>query len=523
MVLLSKQAEAAENGELSESEDKAIRAHRNQALKQVSAKTLARYKQIYAVLIHLVPGIKLLISDSDDSSRSAKRRKVLKKINHAMNEARSNDITGLREKIIGYATPNPRVAPLSPPIPPGSSRSQMGLNHPVLAGYLCPVEYVKAFDRNPEGTRKKLEDGKIKMSSTNFPALLWEDCGRKFNEINMLEGFFQGFYMEQVIRHIFTGPSTGYGDDVRGSKPSNSDLHHMDQVGGAQLAYAAVHARFGISSKTRWSEKDGALNYRKYYYALMDIIEECEDIVWKEELLKHYNVVLFKDEKGRQNDFDADDEEEENMDGEPSNNCGFFSRMRAQVAARVSSNTDQDASNPGFGSTSDSNMATEQTTHAGDGSPVLASGNPPAPRPHTPPATSGQATSSSLGPSSHTPPATSGQATSSSLGGLSHIPPAPSPRAYPAALPDHSSNSTIQTSPRQPHASLAPMQNNVVPQPRAPTPMSDLSDVEALEECHKRATIKKGKRKAVVGSDEEGAPAESSKPTCSKRARKVKK
>ncbi|KAG6369821.1 hypothetical protein JVT61DRAFT_12528 [Boletus reticuloceps] len=178
------------------------------------------------------------------------------------------------------------------------------------------------------------------------------------------------------------------------------------------------------------------------------------------------------DEKGRQNDFDADDDKEENMDGEPSNNRGFFSRMRAQVAARVSSNADQDASNPGFGSTSDSNMLTEQTTHASDGSPVLASGNPPAPRPHTPPATSGQATSSSLGPSSHTPPA-------------------PSPQAYPAALPDHSSNSTVQTSPRQPRASPAPIQNNIVPQPRAPTPMSDLSDVEALEECRKRATIKK--------------------------------
>ncbi|KAG6371245.1 hypothetical protein JVT61DRAFT_9870 [Boletus reticuloceps] len=210
------------------------------------------------------------------------------------------------------------------------------------------------------------------------------------------------------------------------------------------------------------------------------------------------------DEKGRQNDFDADDDKEENMDGEPSNNRGFFSRMRAQVAARVSSNADQDASNPGFGSTSDSNMLTEQTTHASDGSPVLASGNPPAPRPHTPPATSGQATSSSLGPSSHTPPA-------------------PSPQAYPAALPDHSSNSTVQTSPRQPRASPAPIQNNIVPQPRAPTPMSDLSDVEALEECRKRATIKKGKRKAVVGSDEEGVPAESSKPTRSKRARKGKK
>ena len=34
------------------------------------------------------------------------------------------------------------------------------------------------------------------------------------------------------------------GGDARGSKPNNSELNHMDQVGGAQLAYAAVQVRF---------------------------------------------------------------------------------------------------------------------------------------------------------------------------------------------------------------------------------------------------------------------------------------
>ena len=44
----------------------------------------------------------------------------------------------------------------------------------------------------------------------------------------------------QITRHIFTGPSTGMGGEARGSKPNNSELNLMDQVGGAHLAYAAV-------------------------------------------------------------------------------------------------------------------------------------------------------------------------------------------------------------------------------------------------------------------------------------------
>ena len=30
------------------------------------------------------------------------------------------------------------------------------------------------------------------------------------------------------------------GGNVRGSKPNNLELNHMDQVGGAQLAYTAI-------------------------------------------------------------------------------------------------------------------------------------------------------------------------------------------------------------------------------------------------------------------------------------------
>lgn len=47
-------------------------------------------------------------------------------------------------------------------------------------------------------TRNKLESGKIKMTSTNFPAFLWEDNGRKFDIDNLFEGFFRGFYIERV-------------------------------------------------------------------------------------------------------------------------------------------------------------------------------------------------------------------------------------------------------------------------------------------------------------------------------------
>ena len=49
-------------------------------------------------------------------------------------------------------------------------------------------------------------------------------------------------------------------------------------------------AQFAISSQTCWGEKDGRFNYCKFYYMIIDLIDECENISWKDELLQHYNM-----------------------------------------------------------------------------------------------------------------------------------------------------------------------------------------------------------------------------------------
>jgi hypothetical protein len=47
-------------------------------------------------------------------------------------------------------------------------------------------------------THKKLESGKIKMSSTEFLEFLWKENGHKFDEANLFQGFFCGLYIERV-------------------------------------------------------------------------------------------------------------------------------------------------------------------------------------------------------------------------------------------------------------------------------------------------------------------------------------
>ena len=56
------------------------------------------------------------------------------------------------------------------------------------------------------------------------------------------------------------------------------------------MADICTQARFAISAKSQWAEKNGRFNYHKFYYGVLNFIEDCEVTEWKADLLKHFNV-----------------------------------------------------------------------------------------------------------------------------------------------------------------------------------------------------------------------------------------
>ncbi|KAG8219217.1 hypothetical protein J3R82DRAFT_40 [Butyriboletus roseoflavus] len=67
------------------------------------------------------------------------------------------------------------------------------------------------------------------------------------------------------------------------------------------LALESAHSRVG-------QKKMVASTTSKFYYITMDLIDECEDIEWKEGLLKHFNMLFFKNEEGWGGDLKAMDD-----------------------------------------------------------------------------------------------------------------------------------------------------------------------------------------------------------------------
>ncbi|KAG1792376.1 hypothetical protein EV424DRAFT_1280883, partial [Suillus variegatus] len=132
---------------------------------------------------------------------------------------------------------------LSPPVNNGtSSRSHLGVNHPVLASFLCPITAIKDYHQDPAETWKKLANGQILMSAADFPAYLWEGTplGESYDDDSMTDGLFKGYFLVCIMRHIFTGPSTALGEDSRATRSCNASLHDMTTVQPEHIAYACV-------------------------------------------------------------------------------------------------------------------------------------------------------------------------------------------------------------------------------------------------------------------------------------------
>ncbi|KAH7883359.1 hypothetical protein F5I97DRAFT_1815300 [Phlebopus sp. FC_14] len=172
-------------------------------------------------------------------------------MNETIKATRSDDAARLRDKMTYYAAPNPSVVGISPPIPSGSSKTQMGFNHVFLASLLCPIESVSSFISDPPGTLARLQSGQIEVTAQEFPAFLWEDNGKNYNPENMFDGLFRGYLLERVgqnfieddyanTRSGYTGPSTSLAEGSRSTRACNADLHQMDTIEPAHIAYACV-------------------------------------------------------------------------------------------------------------------------------------------------------------------------------------------------------------------------------------------------------------------------------------------
>ncbi|KAG2037514.1 hypothetical protein BDR03DRAFT_1010581 [Suillus americanus] len=197
-------------------------------------------------------GLRPLIADHPKSKQLTQ---IARKMNTIISGTHSDDATHLKAQISHYTTPEPLKEALKPTIYNGGSlsRPHVGINHPVLASFLCLILGLANFNKDPAQAQKFME----------------------------------------IMCHIFTGPSTALGDDSCSTHSCNVSLYDITTVEVVHIAYACIQASFGISNENKWAKADGKFNNQAFYYNIIDFICECKDRDWAEGLFKWWNKSLF--------------------------------------------------------------------------------------------------------------------------------------------------------------------------------------------------------------------------------------
>ncbi|KAG1838089.1 hypothetical protein DFJ58DRAFT_846209 [Suillus subalutaceus] len=269
---LLQQEEAAAKGELDESK----------------AEKQTRKKRLSAIMWTLI----------NNHTEARELTKVTQKVNTVISATRSDDAACLKSQIGHYAAPIPSDGGLKPAIYNGNpSRSHLGVNHPVLASFLFPVSHLAKFNRDPANVfslrfaflrgQKKLASGGICMTANDFPAFLWsgKPPGCDYDDDTMIDSLLQGYLIERL------------GQDSWVTQTCNAALHDMTTVEAEHIAYAAC---FGIGMQNKWLDIDSNFKYLEFYHNIINFICDCEDTDWVGVLKKWWNMTLFKNKAGQE-------------------------------------------------------------------------------------------------------------------------------------------------------------------------------------------------------------------------------
>ncbi|KAK7444350.1 hypothetical protein VKT23_015363 [Stygiomarasmius scandens] len=252
---------------------------------------------------------------------------LLDELLNKVHQARTSDLNRLKTLTSTFLAPNPHVKALDPPLTVSISKSDRGINHPVIAALFCPREHVFRMleelddytlyidgdtdddegeddedeDEEPdeeenEGERATIPEdttvveyiqrGGVQLTADGMDAFLYDlrkiEMGE--NHSSKLKGFLQGYILPRAYRALFLGPRSVLEDSTKKSRPSVAALHRMSKVTPRTIAYAIVLARFSMSDVESWSLEDGSYNLRDLYDLIVRLLSDPESIFAKRTL-----------------------------------------------------------------------------------------------------------------------------------------------------------------------------------------------------------------------------------------------
>ncbi|TFK58884.1 hypothetical protein BDN72DRAFT_966222 [Pluteus cervinus] len=240
----------------------------------------------YIDLLNMAPLLRDCIDERQDDLLE-----LANELDLGRRKARAADISSLKKHMhiwddvfkTGAFKPTPRTA--------------LGFNNDTIGEQLCPPSH----DWNDLRIREKIRSGGLKIDPEDLPRFLWADP----NDDDW-DSFMKGPIVLKTVRHIFIGPTAGEDHNLSGvpsmsgNRKGNAKIHGIRRMTIYGLAYAAMLARFVLSSQLTFNAEpcsDSEFPHKLFYKHLINLMSEEMSKEERDALLIWYDERVFGNDR----------------------------------------------------------------------------------------------------------------------------------------------------------------------------------------------------------------------------------
>ncbi|KAI6019112.1 hypothetical protein EDC04DRAFT_2869954 [Pisolithus marmoratus] len=231
-------------------------------------------------LLKIVPKLEdCLMSSSEEDVMT-----IAELIQKGASGARADDTKSMKATVIDWITPKGQT--LSPHIP-RNVKMGWGFHHEHTSALLCPAGYEW---ENIE-IRAKLRSSQLQVAGDQWPLFLY--AGYSYDVEDPWNGLLRSTLLVSAYKHIFTSPSS-VNHEPRATQSGNVHIHGMQTVTKVSITYAAMQARFVLTSAQVFSHTALVTDSEWFYNSIMELLEDPDEIDEVELLMGWWNCALVR-------------------------------------------------------------------------------------------------------------------------------------------------------------------------------------------------------------------------------------
>ncbi|KAK1220505.1 hypothetical protein PQX77_016726 [Marasmius sp. AFHP31] len=257
------------------------------------------YREWFAMFKSTFPTQYKQLLNSYKYEASATLKALYRSINSGFNASRRNDTSNLKKAILSHPPLNPQQTAIKDnaldPFMFATTKSNCGLNHPMIIPMLAPIEHViKILIEN--GKSKKIE-----LDPHLLPGFLYDFSRLKVGkEKDGRAGLFRRYLIVWACCGLLTLPSSALGNgEKKATRTGVTKRLGITEITDCYLAYIITQIWFALSDAEQWGPIAGSFELKTFYYTVTETIAKLHPRRWELAFEFLNNEIFGRDVKAK--------------------------------------------------------------------------------------------------------------------------------------------------------------------------------------------------------------------------------